>query len=45
MKFGTDWPSGFRGKMFENNGYVHVYSPGTGSDNPLGSIFFMNSII
>ena len=26
-------------KMFENNGYVHVYSPGAGTDNPLGSFF------
>ena len=24
-------------KMFENNGYIHVYSPGTGADNPLKS--------
>ena len=31
--------------MFENNGYVHVYSPGAGADNPLGSNFFINSII
>ena len=27
-------------EMFENNGYVHVNSPGAGADNPLGSIFF-----
>ena len=27
-------------KMFENNGYVHVYSPRAGADNPLGSILF-----
>ena len=26
-------------KMFENNGNVHVYSPGAGADNPLGSFF------
>ena len=25
--------------MFENNGYVHVYSPEAGADNPLRSIF------
>ena len=25
--------------MFENNGYVHVYSPGAGADNPLVSFF------
>ena len=30
--------------MFENNGYVHVYSPGAVADNPQGSIF-INSII
>ena len=23
-------------KLFENNGCVHVYSPGTGADSPLG---------
>ena len=27
-------------KMFENNGNIHVYSPLTGTDNPLGSFFF-----
>ena len=32
-------------KMFENNGYIHVYSPGAGANNPLGSNFFINSII
>ena len=28
--------------MFENNGHihVHVFSPGAGADNHLGSIFF-----
>ena len=26
--------------MFANNGYVHVYSPGAGADNPLGSNVF-----
>ena len=24
-------------EMFENNGYIHVYSPGAGADNSLGS--------
>ena len=28
--------------MLENNGHINVYSPGTGADNPLGSIFFQN---
>ena len=32
-------------KMFENNGYVHVYSPGAGADNPPGVNFSFNSII
>ena len=40
MKFGITWPSGFREKRFENNGYVHVYSPGVGAANPLGSNIF-----
>ena len=26
-------------KMFENNGHIQVYSPGTGADNPPGVIF------
>ena len=40
MKFGLDWPSGLEKKMYENNGYVHVYSPGAGADNPPGVKFF-----
>ena len=34
-------------KMFENNGYVrvHVFSTGTGANNPLGQLFFIYSII
>ena len=24
-------------KMFENGGHMHVYSPGAGADNPMGS--------
>ena len=31
--------------MFANNGYVHVYSPGAGADNPMGSKKFIYSII
>ena len=27
-------------KMFENNGHVHVYSPGEVPDNPVGSKCF-----
>ena len=26
-------------KMFENNGHIHVYSPGAGANNPLASFF------
>ena len=32
-------------KKFENNGQINVYSPGAGADNPLGSNFFINSVI
>ena len=35
IKFCLDWPSGFREKMFENNGHKHVYSPGAGAENPM----------
>ena len=45
MKFGLDWSSGLREEDVENNSYVHVYSPGAGADNPLGSNFFINNII
>ena len=27
-------------KMFENGGHIHVYSPGAGADNPLGTNVF-----
>ena len=29
--------------MFENNSHVHVYSPGAGTDSPLGSMLFFSS--
>ena len=32
-------------EMFENDGYVHLYNSGAGADNPLGQMFFINSII
>ena len=32
IKFGFEWPCGFREENFENN--IHVYSPGAGADNP-----------
>ena len=32
--------SNFPRKMYDNNGYMHVYSPGTGTDNSLGSNSF-----
>ena len=46
MKFGFDWPSGFRVRSLklENNGHIHVYYPEAGADNPLGQIFSINSI-
>ena len=31
--------------IFENDGHIQVYSPGAGVDNPLGSIFLINTII
>ena len=30
-------------KFSEKGGHIHVYSPGAGVDNPLGSIFFNNT--
>ena len=30
----------FSDMKFENNGHIHVYSPGAGADNLLVSIFF-----
>ena len=38
-KFGFDWPK-ISEQMFDYNRYIHVYSPGTGADNPLGSNSF-----
>ena len=32
MKFGLDRQSGFREEDVENNGHIHVYSPGVGAD-------------
>ena len=32
-------------KIFENGGRIHVYIPGAGADNLLGTIVFINSII
>ena len=40
IKFGFDWPSGFREKIFEKCCHIHVYSPGAGEDNLLGSNIF-----
>ena len=31
-------------KMFENNGYLLVYTPGARADNPLGSFYFVKNI-
>ena len=34
-------------KSFENGGHIHVYSPGTGADNPPwgGKLFFIETFI
>ena len=45
IKFGFDSPSGSEEKMFEYYGNIHVYCPGVGADEPLGSIFFSESLI
>ena len=36
MKFGVDWPSGFR-----DNVHVHVHSPGAGGSK----LYFINAFI
>ena len=43
MKFGFDLPS-VEKKIFENGGHLHVYSPGAGADNPLGSFFTLTNL-
>ena len=40
VKFGFDWSCGFRTEILENGGHIHVYSPGAGTDNPMGSYNF-----
>ena len=32
-------------EQFDINGYVHVFSPGTGADNPFGSFFFSLTVL
>ena len=45
MKFGFDWPILFLfEKIFKNKMVIHVYSPGTGTDNTLGPSFFIKII-
>ena len=39
MKFGFDWPSGFREDVC-NYGHIHVNNLGTGADNPMESKYF-----
>ena len=45
MKFSLDLRSGFRKKIFANGGHIHVYSPVSGTDNPLGQMLFIYIII
>ena len=40
IEFGFDCPSSFRKRIFEYDGNIHVYCPGLGADQPLGSSFF-----
>ena len=39
IKFGFDWPAVLE-KMFEYFGHIHVYSPGAGTDNPVGLKYY-----
>ena len=39
MKFGLIGQAVSEEKMFENNGHMHVLSPGAGADNSLGYFF------
>ena len=32
-------------KVFDHNGYIHVYSPGTGADNPPGLKLFSLTVL
>ena len=45
IKIGFDWPSGFRGEMFEYYGNIHVYCTGVGAYELLGTNFFSESLI
>ena len=45
MEYGFDWPSGFRDKVVEINGHIHVLSPRTWADNPSGKFIFINEFI
>ena len=40
IKFGLIGQGVSEKKMFDKNSYIHVYSPGTGADNHLGSNSF-----
>ena len=42
IKFGFDWPSGFREEDYEYYGHIHVHSPEAGTDNPLRIFFSIN---
>ena len=47
IKFGFNWPSGFRGEEeFEYYGIIHVYCPRVGAYEPLGPfvVFFFRII-
>ena len=41
IKFGFDWPSGFREEDFFNIFVIYMYiAPGWGADQPVGSKYF-----
>ena len=39
INFGFDWPCNLEKQVLENNGHIHVYSPGAGTDKPPVVIF------
>ena len=45
VKFGFGWPSDFRTEEFEYYGNIHVYCPEKGLDEPMGSVYFSESLI
>ena len=45
IKFDLDWPCDSEKKIFENNGHIHVYSPGAGANNNRCHFLFQKCIV